>query len=114
MPLKSRWTFTLPDVVLPTYLFDSPTKPLSDKPLLIEAKSPETHYLTQSTLRLWCQRFAAGLRANGLQNGDRVLLFSGNTLFFPVVLIGTIMAGGVFTGKSYPSVTHATFLFSAH
>jgi acyl-coenzyme A synthetase/AMP-(fatty) acid ligase len=99
MPLKSRWTTNLPDVVLPTYLFGSPTQSLANEPLLIEAKSPETQYLTQSSLRLWCQRFAAGLRANGLQKGDRVLLFSGNTLFFPVVILGTIMAGGVFTGK---------------
>ncbi|KIW03622.1 uncharacterized protein PV09_05374 [Verruconis gallopava] len=100
MPLKSRWTTPLPDVVLPTYLFGSPTQPLSDKPLLIEAKTPDTHYLTQSSLRLYCQRLAAGLRANGLQKGDRVLLFSGNTLFFPVVIIGTIMAGGIFTGAN--------------
>jgi len=40
------------------------------------------------------------LRREGLQKGDRVLLFSGNTLFFPVVVIGTIMAGGVFTGAN--------------
>ena len=100
MPLKSKWTTVLPEVVLPTYLFGSPTQPLSDKPLLLEAKTPDTQYLTQNTLRLWCQRFAAGLRANGLEKGDRVLLFSGNTLFFPVVVLGTIMAGGVFTGLS--------------
>jgi 4-coumarate--CoA ligase len=103
MPLKSRWATVLPEVVLPTFLFGSPTQPLSEKPLLIEAKDPETQYLTQSTLRLWSQRFAAGLQANGLQKGDRVLLFSGNTLFTPVVVIGTIMAGGVFTGNFPPS-----------
>lgn len=29
-----------------------------------------------------------------------MLLFSGNTLFFPVVFLGVIMAGGVFTGAN--------------
>lgn len=100
MPLKSKWSVKLPEVVLPTYLFGSPSAQLSDKPLLLEAKNPDTQYHTAASLRLWCQRFAAGLRREGLQKGDRVLLFSGNTLFFPVVVIGTIMAGGVFTGKS--------------
>lgn len=35
-----------------------------------------------------------------MKPGDRVLLFSGNTLFFPVVLIGILMAGGIFTGAN--------------
>lgn len=99
MPLKSKWSVDLPEVSLSTYLFGSPTATLSDKPLLLEASTPDTQYLTAASLRLWCQRFAAGLRREGLQRGDRVLLFSSNTLFFPVVVIGTIMAGGVFTGR---------------
>lgn len=98
MPIKSRWSCSIPEVHLATYLFDSPIAPLSTSPLIIEAKAPETHFLTQTTFRLWCQRYAVGLRANGLQKGDRVLLFSGNTCFFPVVIVGTIMAGGIFTG----------------
>lgn len=45
-------------------------------------------------------RFAAGLRKAGLKPGDRVLLFSGNNLFFPIVLMGILMAGGIFTGAN--------------
>jgi 4-coumarate--CoA ligase len=100
MPLKSRWTNPIPDVTLPSYLFDSPTAALPTDPLFIDARLPETHFLTATTYRLWCQRFAVGLQRAGLQKGDRVLLFSGNTIFFPVVLVGTIMAGGIFTGAN--------------
>jgi 4-coumarate--CoA ligase len=99
MPIKSRWTCTIPEVSVPTYLFGTPTAPLSTTPLLIDSRHPE-QYLSQTSYRLWCQRFAAGLRANGLQRGDRVLLFSGNSCFFPVVIVGTIMAGGIFTGAN--------------
>jgi 4-coumarate--CoA ligase len=99
MPIKSRWTCPIEDVSVPTYLFGTPTAPLSTTPLLIDSRQPD-HYLSQTTYRLWCQRFAAGLRANGLQRGDRVLLFSGNSCFFPVVIVGTIMAGGIFTGAN--------------
>jgi 4-coumarate--CoA ligase len=100
MTIKSRWTCDIPNESVPSYVFGSPTATLSTTPLLIDAREPDTHYLTQTTFRLWCQRFAAGLRANGLQKGDRVLLFSGNSCFFPVVIIGTIMAGGIFTGAN--------------
>jgi 4-coumarate--CoA ligase len=112
MPIKSRWTCEIPPVSLATYLFESATAPLPDKPILIESRAPDTHFLTSSSYRLWCQRFAAGLRANGLQKGDRVLLFSGNSIFFPVVIVGTIMAGGIFTGAN-PTYTPRELAYQA-
>jgi 4-coumarate--CoA ligase len=103
MPYQSRWKTVIPNETLPTYLFGSPHVPLSnmsDKPLLMDARSPDHHWLSRRSYRLWSQRFAAGLQAAGLKKGDRVLLFSGNTIFVPIVLVGTIMAGGVFTGAN--------------
>jgi 4-coumarate--CoA ligase len=41
----------------------------------------------------------------GLQPGDRVLLFSGNNLYYPVAFLGILMAGGVFTGANPGYVT---------
>lgn len=35
-----------------------------------------------------------------MKPGDRVLLFSGNSLFFPVVFMGILMAGGIFSGAN--------------
>ncbi|PYH48412.1 acyl--CoA ligase [Aspergillus saccharolyticus JOP 1030-1] len=101
MPLQSRWTIPIPKCHLATLLFTSPTHPLSPTHrCFLDAARPDTHYFTDHTFRLWSQRFAAGLRAAGLQPGDRVLLFSGNDLFFPVIFMGTIMAGGIFTGAN--------------
>ncbi|KAL4895899.1 hypothetical protein BDV59DRAFT_199873 [Aspergillus ambiguus] len=101
MPFKSRWQIEIPDTHLASLLFTSPTHPLSKTHRSYsEAARPDTHYFTTYDFRLWCQRFAAGLRKSGLQTGDRLLLFSGNDLFFPVVFMGTIMAGGVFTGAN--------------
>jgi 4-coumarate--CoA ligase len=100
MPIKSRWQVPIVEKTLPSYVFGSPDAPLSTTPLLMDARSPEKHFLTATTYRLWCQRFAAGLRRAGLKKGERVLLFSGNTIFFPVVIVGTIMAGGIFTGAN--------------
>ncbi|KAF2669778.1 phenylacetyl-CoA ligase [Microthyrium microscopicum] len=100
MPIKSRWTVDIPDISLPTFLFGSPTVDLPTTPLIIDPRAPDDAYLTMTTYRLWAQRFAAGLLRNGFQKGDRLLLFSGNTIFFPVIIMGTIMAGGIFSGAN--------------
>lgn len=100
MPYRSRWKIEIPQCTLPTFLFESPASPLPDKPTLIDAERPDRYYLTYHKYRLWSQRFAAGLIAAGLRPGEPVLLYSGNTLFFPVVLLGVVMAGGVFTAAN--------------
>ncbi|KAK5124697.1 hypothetical protein LTR85_001410 [Meristemomyces frigidus] len=99
MPWKSRWSINIPIFSLPSYVFTSPTAPLGDKPLLIDAERPN-YNLTHHAYREWSKRLATGLRKAGFQPGDRLLLYSGNTIFFPVVLMGTIMAGGIFTGAN--------------
>ncbi|PKX94054.1 acyl--CoA ligase [Aspergillus novofumigatus IBT 16806] len=101
MPFKSRYHVDIPNTHLASLLLKSPTHPLSTtNRCFSEAARPDTHYFTTHDFRLWSQRFAAGLRKAGLQRGDRVLLFSGNDLFFPVVFMGIIMAGGIFTGAN--------------
>lgn len=96
MPHKSRWTVTIPEVDIPTYLFGSPTAPLGDALAFADAEDPERLRLTWTELRLWSQRFAAGLKAAGLQDGDRVVILSGNDVLFPVVNLGILMAGGIY------------------
>ncbi|OJD16528.1 hypothetical protein AJ78_03305 [Emergomyces pasteurianus Ep9510] len=101
MPLKSRWSIPIPNASLLTVVFKSPTHPLSQtKRCFSDANRPDTHFFTVHEYRLWCQRFAAGLRKSGLKPGDRVLIFSSNDLFYPVAFMGIIMAGGVFTGAN--------------
>lgn len=101
MPYKSRWTTPVPDCSLPTFLFTSPTHDLGDKRAFSEAARPETHYISRNQFRLWAQRLALGLlRSKHFQKGDRVLLFSGNDLFVPVVFMGILCAGGIFTGAN--------------
>ncbi|PSN66130.1 acetyl-CoA synthetase-like protein [Corynespora cassiicola Philippines] len=100
MVYKSKHAFDIPQVSLPTYIFDSPTAPLPTTPAFLSAREPENHFLSTTDFRFYSQRLASGLKRSGLQPGDRVLLFSGNTLFFPTVVLGVIMAGGVFTGAN--------------
>ncbi|EMR64540.1 putative 4-coumarate- ligase protein [Eutypa lata UCREL1] len=69
-------------------------------PQFIDPERPDTHFLTQADYRLWSKQVAVSLRKAGLRTGDRVLLFSGNNIFSPVIFMGVLMAGGVFTGAN--------------
>jgi 4-coumarate--CoA ligase len=100
MVLESRWQIPIPQVSLPTFVFGSPTAELPTTPAFISAREPDKHHLSVYECRLYAQRLASGLQRAGLQQGDRVLVYSGNTLFFPSVVFGVIMAGGVFTGAN--------------
>ncbi|KAI2639025.1 acetyl-CoA synthetase-like protein [Hypomontagnella submonticulosa] len=100
MTISSRWSVPIPDGSLQKWVFGSSFGPLPDKPQFIDVDHPETHFITQSDFRLWSKRFALGLTRAGLKPGDRVLLFSGNSLFTPVVFMGIMMAGGIFSGAN--------------
>ena len=101
MPVQSRFSTPIPNVSLPTWLFKSPTVYLPDKPpIYYSAEDPAHESLSLSDYRLWSQRLARGLRDNGVQRGDRVMLFSSNNLFFPVVIMGVVMSGAIFTGAN--------------
>jgi len=100
MTISSRWNIDVPRCSLQQWIFGSATGPLPDTPIFIDPEQPEKNFLSKKTYRLLGKRVALGLQKAGLKNGDRVLLFSGNNLFFPSVFIGVLMAGGVFTGAN--------------
>ncbi|KAF7543220.1 hypothetical protein G7046_g10043 [Stylonectria norvegica] len=100
MPITSRFSVPIPDCSIQQWVFGSPSGPLPDKKAWIDADRPDTHFLTYDSGRLLAKRIAVGLIENGLKPGDRVLLFSGNSIFFPAVVLGVWMAGGIFTGAN--------------
>ncbi|KAH9900245.1 acetyl-CoA synthetase-like protein [Xylariomycetidae sp. FL2044] len=100
MVVSSRWTTPIPTCSIPSWVFGTTSGPLPDHPQYIDPDRPDTHFITKAGYRSWSKRLALGLRQLGLKPGDRVLLFSGNNLFFPVVFMGIIMAGGIFTGAN--------------
>jgi long-subunit acyl-CoA synthetase (AMP-forming) len=123
MTIPSRWSVPIPRCSLQQWIFGSACGPVSDKRIFIDAEQPDTNYLTMSDYRLLSKRVALGLLQAGLQPSDRVLIFSGNSLFFPSVFLGALMAGGIVTGANPTFVprelayqlkdSEASFLFVA-
>lgn len=102
MVVKSRWAIPIPECSLQQWIFGSSKEPLEggDGKAMVDADRPDTHFLTFEEYRLLGKRIGLGLQQAGLKPGDRVLLFSGNNVYFPSVFLGVIMAGGVFTGAN--------------
>lgn len=100
MVIHSRWEAPIPSCSLPKWVFGSSFGPLPETPQFIDPDHPEGRVITRGGYRLWSKRIALGLQRAGLKTGDRVLLFSGNNIFFPSVFMGVLMAGGVFTGAN--------------
>ncbi|RVX74798.1 hypothetical protein B0A52_01075 [Exophiala mesophila] len=97
MPQKSRWSVDIPITSIPSLILGNPHDTLPDTPAYFDTDRPETLHLTWREYALWCKRIAAGLQAAGLRPNDRVLVYSGNNIFFPVVFMAVIMAGGIIT-----------------
>ncbi|KAK4191557.1 putative 4-coumarate--CoA ligase [Podospora australis] len=123
MVITSRWTADIPRCSLQQYIFGSVNGPLPDSQAFVDPERPDTNFITQTNYRLLSKRVALGLQKAGLKNGERVLIFSGNNLFFPSVFLGVLMAGGIFTGANPTMVprelayqlrdSDATFMFVA-
>ncbi|OQV01358.1 hypothetical protein CLAIMM_06734 [Cladophialophora immunda] len=97
MPQKSQWSVDIPIVSFPSLVLGSPDAQLSDQPCYLDAEQPEALRVTRAEFALWARRVAAGLIQAGLRPKDRVLVYSGNNVFYPVVFMGVIMAGGIVT-----------------
>lgn len=100
MPIKSRWSEPIPNCSIQKWIFGSSFGPVPDRKAFLDADNPETRYLTFSDYRLVSKQIAIGLQEAGLRVGDRVLIFSGNNIYFPVIFLGVLMAGGIVTGAN--------------
>ncbi|KAJ5651604.1 uncharacterized protein N7484_005327 [Penicillium longicatenatum] len=107
MPFSSRWSLDIPDISIPSFIFGSSSAAiLPDKgPLFIDAKRPDINF-THHSYREFAKRLAVGLIDAGLKTGDRVMLFSGNHIFSPIVIMGTVMAGGVYNSTNPGYMPH--------
>jgi 4-coumarate--CoA ligase len=97
MPHRSRWSVDIPIKYLHSLLLGTPQESLPDTLAFVDCEDPSNLHLTWSEYKLWARRIAAGLRRAGLQKNDRVLIYSANNIFFPVVFMGVILAGGIAT-----------------
>ncbi|KAL4779644.1 hypothetical protein BJX76DRAFT_365074 [Aspergillus varians] len=96
--------FPVPYTDILSYLFSSP-KYNPDKPLYVDVANP-SRSISHNQARSIIRQLIAGLRAWGLKPGDCVAIHSFNDIYYPMLVLAIVGAGGVFTGSNPAYTTH--------
>ncbi|EPS43024.1 hypothetical protein H072_2980 [Dactylellina haptotyla CBS 200.50] len=102
MPFKSPFeNVEIQKTDLLTWLFGSPDATLPNDPIYLDSIKPEEKNLSLHEYLSWVKRVSAGIQNKlCLKPQDKLLVFSGNNIFFPVLLMGIVGAECVFTGAN--------------
>ncbi|KAK0118804.1 hypothetical protein ONS95_007684 [Cadophora gregata] len=92
----------IPTKDLLSWTFDDPRFD-QDEPIYIDAKD-SSRSISLNQARVLIRQLAAGFHAAGLKKGDCVCLHSFNDIYYPILFLGIIAAGGIFAGTN-PSYT---------
>ncbi|KFY53401.1 hypothetical protein V496_07663 [Pseudogymnoascus sp. VKM F-4515 (FW-2607)] len=97
MIIKSPYFATIPETDILSFLFDDlDSQP--DIPLFIDSQYP-TKLVTSHEAKTLTRKFGMGLqKIAGINPGDVVMVCAGNSILFPLAFLGTLCAGGIFTG----------------
>src|SRR6187402_1028968 len=94
--IESRHNLTIPGIDLPSFIFSSGTESSRQKPQYFDATNPSKCF-SLAQAESYVKQVAHGLQRLGLRPDDKVLLYSSNSLFFPILLWGVVASGCVFT-----------------
>ncbi|KAL8851949.1 MAG: hypothetical protein Q9221_003160 [Calogaya cf. arnoldii] len=104
MPFKSsEQDVTIPtDLTIWDWLFDSPYSPLArDGPIAGYTNAITGERVDYSQVKAYTTYLSTALvKKYGFGEGETVALFSPNTIWYPVAMLGVLRAGGVMSGAS--------------
>lgn len=99
MIISSKHRIEIPPVDVLSYIFEKSTQS-AGLPTYINAEDSAQNF-TKPELETLVRKLGSGLRElGGLQQGDVVLVCAENSIWYPVTILGTLCAGGIFTGAN--------------
>ncbi|KAF2456282.1 hypothetical protein BDY21DRAFT_348452 [Lineolata rhizophorae] len=98
MPFLAQRTVPISTQDLLSWTFDNPPYDL-DKPIYLDCHDPSISFSSRQS-KTAIRKIAAGLQNEGLQRGETVCIHSFNDVHYPLLVLGIIAAGGVFTGTN--------------
>lgn len=102
MPFLAQEHIPVPAKDILSWMCDNPTFDIN-KPVFINA-ADQSQSISAAQAWALIRKLVAGFRRAGFQAGDCVCLHSFNNIYYPIVVLGIIGAGGIFTGTN-PSYT---------
>ncbi|KAF5640797.1 4-coumarate ligase [Fusarium sp. NRRL 52700] len=89
---QSAFELEIPNVDLATFVFSSGTPASRSQPQYFDAENPAVNFSLSQAEGL-VKRWAKGLQDRGLKTNDKVLLCSGNSVYFPILFWGVVASG---------------------
>lgn len=96
MPFLAKEHYPIPTKDILSWSFDNINYD-HDKAIYIDALNPKNSISTRQA-RTLIRKLIAGLRALGFQKGDCACINSFNDIHYPMVFLGLVGAGGIFSG----------------
>jgi long-subunit acyl-CoA synthetase (AMP-forming) len=97
--IKSPYQIDIPTTDVTSFVFSSGTAISREAPQYFDAATPSKCF-SLAEAEGYVRQIARGLEKLGLRPGDKVLLYSHNCLFFPVLLWAVLAGRLVFTAAS--------------
>ncbi|KAH0846695.1 hypothetical protein AYO21_08093 [Fonsecaea monophora] len=98
MPFLAQKKLSVPTKDLLSWIFDGADYD-PNKPIYIDTSNPSRTLSLNQGLGL-VRKLAAGFRAAGLNKGDCVCVHSFNDIYYSVLFLGILAAGGIFVGTN--------------
>ncbi|PYH28470.1 acyl--CoA ligase [Aspergillus neoniger CBS 115656] len=102
MYFQGEGSIDIPVQDIISWIFDEERYDI-DKPVYIDA-SDTSRSISWRQARILVRQLAAGFKAAGLKDGDCVCLHSFNDIYYSILVLGIIAAGGIYMGTN-PSYT---------
>ncbi|OXV05486.1 hypothetical protein Egran_06746 [Elaphomyces granulatus] len=98
MIFKPELRVAIPTKDVLSYTFDNPRYD-QNLPVFVDTNDPNRSISFKQAHRT-VRQLIAGFRAKGLEKGDCVSIHSFNDIYYPILVLGIIGAGGVYTGTN--------------
>ncbi|KAF2846722.1 acetyl-CoA synthetase-like protein [Plenodomus tracheiphilus IPT5] len=100
MPWLSQRTHPLPTTDIVSFAFGNTSPSFNDNAPIYHDASDNNRTLSRAQSRTLVRQLVAGFRAAGLKPGDCFAISSFNDILYPIVFLGGIGAGGVYSGTN--------------
>ncbi|RKL32814.1 hypothetical protein BFJ72_g10314 [Fusarium proliferatum] len=91
---------SIPSTDLLSYVFEGSDPVDPGLPILISPENHDHENISKPQAKDLVQRLARGLQVAGFQPGNTTCLFSSNNIYQPIISLGSVAAGGVWTGMN--------------
>jgi 4-coumarate--CoA ligase len=78
---------------------------LTQSQIYIDALDP-SHYVTAAQAKVFICKLIAGFRHAGIKRGDVVLVHAFNSIYYPIIVLGIVGAGAIYTGTNPGYTAH--------